>query len=214
MGYSYRTAQYRYIEWILDDGTVRDQELFDYQTDPHEATNIAVFAANDALIMRLASQIRTPDETPGCIRLHGTEPEALPPGVWYNDWAEQHGLNGTNASRLADADGDGIPNLLEHAMGGNPNSPNDNPDWFRLHQASGFVSREALLFRFRRQRYSNAKGLSYQLKSTPNLQTDIWDPLEFEETGSTVIDSDLEDVTVRIEATNAQEFIRLHITEP
>lgn len=211
-GYSYRTDRYRYIEWILPDGTVRDRELFDYQTDPHEATNIAVYTENDALMMRLAARMRTATETPGCSQLHAASPLTLGSGVWYTDWAERHALSGTNADYLADADGDGTPNLLEHAMGGNPNSPDDNPGLFRLHPANGVISPEELRIRFRRQRYPDAKGLSYELKSTSNLQTDIWDPLEFEETDSTIIDNDLEEITVRIAATNAQEFIRLRIT--
>jgi hypothetical protein len=38
----------------------------------------------------------------------------------FNDWAAQYGLTGINATEDGDYDGDGIPNVLEFAFGGNP----------------------------------------------------------------------------------------------
>jgi arylsulfatase A-like enzyme len=42
MGYSMRTDRYRYTEWIRQGGTVEAVELYDYETDPKENTNLAV----------------------------------------------------------------------------------------------------------------------------------------------------------------------------
>ncbi len=38
-------------------------------------------------------------------------------------WASAHGLNGTAAAPQADPDGDGMPNLLEYALGSSPSTP-------------------------------------------------------------------------------------------
>jgi arylsulfatase A-like enzyme len=207
-GYSYRTDRYRYIEWIQSDGSVRARELFDYETDPNETVNIA--GGNELLTFKLAEQMRNPAESPGCPLLQGSQPTALSPGVWYAGWAAQYGLSGTNALYTADPDGDGIPNLLEHAAGGNPNSAGDSQQIFRLSQTN--VQTNGFEFTYRRQRYAAGKGLVYRLEGSTNLVSDTWDTLEFVETRTAVIDQDFETVTARIPAaTNNQEFIRLKI---
>ena len=45
---------------------------------------------------------------------------AIPDTTIYSDWAVDHGLYGADAEPTADPDGDGVPNLLEFAFGGNP----------------------------------------------------------------------------------------------
>jgi len=48
MGYAYRSERYRYVEWIQKDfykgerkGKVVARELYDYELDPEESTNLA-----------------------------------------------------------------------------------------------------------------------------------------------------------------------------
>lgn len=207
IGYSYRTDRYRYIEWLTAGGDIRARELFDYQSDPNETVNVA--AGNDLLMFKLAEQMRSPSETPGCPRLHNSTPLSLAPGVWYADWVSQYGLSGTDASYNADPDGDGIVNLLEHASGGDPTAT-DNPELFRLTEKLMQSGQLALIYR--RQRYAACKGLTYRLETSTNLTTDIWDPLEFETGETSQIDGEFESVTARIStATNEQKFIRLRI---
>ncbi len=206
LGYSYRTDRYRYIEWVQEDGSIHARELFDYQTDPNETINISV--GNDLLMFKLAEQMRNPSESPGCMRLHGSQPLALDSGVWYADWGSQYGLSGTNALYMADPDGDGMVNLLEHACGGNPNAA-DNPSVFRLTDST--VQPDGLKFTYRRQRYAAAKGLNYRLEKSTNLVSDIWDPIEFEEVDATFIDPDIEFVTKRVPIMDEYGFIRLRI---
>ena len=45
---------------------------------------------------------------------------AIPDTSTYSGWAVDHGLYGADAEPTADPDGDGVPNLLEFAFGGNP----------------------------------------------------------------------------------------------
>lgn len=66
-GYSYRTARYRYTEWINKFGKVVATDLFDYDTDPLETKNLASDPANAALIQQLAASLRS--EGQGCEKL-------------------------------------------------------------------------------------------------------------------------------------------------
>lgn len=56
MGYSMRTARYRYTEWQRAGGSPVATELYDHQTDPGETRNIA--SANATLCRGLARQLK------------------------------------------------------------------------------------------------------------------------------------------------------------
>jgi arylsulfatase A-like enzyme len=57
MGYSMRTAGYRYTEWIRPGGIIEAVELYDHQNDPQENFNIAVRPQNGALLKQLGEQL-------------------------------------------------------------------------------------------------------------------------------------------------------------
>jgi len=40
MGYTMRTSRYRYTEWLRSNGSLRDLELYDHDSDPHETRNV------------------------------------------------------------------------------------------------------------------------------------------------------------------------------
>jgi hypothetical protein len=58
MGYSMRTARYRFTRWVArdDHSKVIATELYDQQTDPQENVNIANDAKHAALVAKLATQ--------------------------------------------------------------------------------------------------------------------------------------------------------------
>jgi iduronate 2-sulfatase len=58
MGYSLRTARYRYTEWRKRQGKeVLARELYDYQADPNESVNRAGDPAHAGLLEKLARQL-------------------------------------------------------------------------------------------------------------------------------------------------------------
>ncbi len=57
MGYSMRTARYRYTEWTAEENPFRASELYDYQNDPLEQRNIANRPENISLVNGLAGML-------------------------------------------------------------------------------------------------------------------------------------------------------------
>ncbi|WP_182869938.1 carbonic anhydrase [Rhodopirellula sp. JC639] len=58
IGYSYRTDQYRYTEWVNQYNRIAARELYDYQADPHETQNRSADPMYAELRLRLAKQMR------------------------------------------------------------------------------------------------------------------------------------------------------------
>jgi len=60
MGYSMRTNQYRFTQWVNrgDPDKVAAVELYDHQKDPQENTNVANDPANEAIVRKLTAQWR------------------------------------------------------------------------------------------------------------------------------------------------------------
>ena len=58
MGQSMRTRRYRYTEWRADDAPFRSAELYDYETDPNETTNIANRPENVSLVNGLSGMLQ------------------------------------------------------------------------------------------------------------------------------------------------------------
>jgi len=57
MGYSMRTARYRYTEW-QEDGKAVGRELYDYEADPDETASIANKPENAKLVEDLSAQLK------------------------------------------------------------------------------------------------------------------------------------------------------------
>ncbi len=68
-GYAYRTDRYRFTEWIDFSGRVQARELYDYETDPMETVNLAVYPEYEALMYQYSKSTRDASECGGCDRL-------------------------------------------------------------------------------------------------------------------------------------------------
>ena len=75
-GYSLRTPRWRYTEW--DEGK-QGRELYDYDTDPKEITNLASLPAHAATVAELSRQLRSAVTT--TFPASGVPPE-VKPGLW------------------------------------------------------------------------------------------------------------------------------------
>ncbi len=75
-GYSLRTARWRYTEW--DEGK-KGRELYDYDTDPRELTNLAGVAAHAKTVEALSQQLRAAVKS--TFPPSGIAP-SVQPGLW------------------------------------------------------------------------------------------------------------------------------------
>ncbi|MEN8255967.1 MAG: hypothetical protein ABFR33_10925, partial [Verrucomicrobiota bacterium] len=126
----------------------------------------------------------------------------------YPAWAQEHSLSTTNALFTADTDGDGFNNLLEYALGMDPNV-------FDTDEAglSADFSLDWLTYVHPRRYASAASGLDYELAYKTNLLDAAWLPLGHGyETGTNAIDGEFEAITNEIPITGVdQAFLHLEI---
>ncbi|HEY4416356.1 MAG TPA: hypothetical protein VGO57_11750 [Verrucomicrobiae bacterium] len=134
-------------------------------------------------------------------------PDTTPPNP-YVTWANGYGLTNSALSAMDyDGDGDGLNNLLEYALGGNPNT-NDaatvKPQWA--------VHGPWLDYSFNRRTNYDALGLDYDVETSTNLAvSSSWTNANYTESIGPAADG-FETVTNRIDtrAANSQ-FIRLQV---
>lgn len=149
-GYSYRTRTHRYIEWVQDDGEIKNRALFDIVNDPNSTRNIAEDPGNELLLYRLAVKLRQESESPGAMALRNSQPIPLEQTIYDADYDSDGHSNGyevdvldtdpfnppsasetsfqqwmsqhglSGDNLLEDPDADGSPNLLEYLFDRNP----------------------------------------------------------------------------------------------
>jgi len=126
-------------------------------------------------------------------------------------WAADHGLGGADALSTNDYDGDGLGNLYEYGLGGDPTNPADKgilPTFGREEGGSN-----GLLFVYPK-RSDSASGIAYHLELTDDLVSGIWTNAGYETLGTGLIDSEFNAVTNRISTgILGEQFIRLIIEE-
>lgn len=142
------------------------------------------------------------DTSEDCVRLVMT-PSA------YGLWASGFGLSGLAAHAASDPDSDGLSNLLEFALGGDPAGGPD-PGILPQTEVSPSEAGASLDFVFLRRRDAPAKNLSYSVKRSTSLAEGSWSTSGVSETGVVIIDSEFEQVTSSIAAGNPV-FGRLEI---
>jgi hypothetical protein len=126
------------------------------------------------------------------------------PQTSLESWATGYSLSGSNATAAADPDGDGVSNLIEFALGGNPSAPGqfplpalDMPDaatlGFTFHRATGDVR--------------------YLVESSTTLAADSWTP-EYTIEKAADPASIGQDVTIEVPLSGAtRKFLRLRVVE-
>ncbi len=135
----------------------------------------------------------------------------------YQDWAIASNLTGTNNSPTADADGDGIPNLLEYAFNSSPTSADKNILPKAVSSVNPADGKHYFTFNYRRRIVPGT--LTYVLESSANLAA--WSAIQaqnLEQVGSTAPTGDgvTEVITFRllpsIDDAPAAKFMRLKVT--
>jgi hypothetical protein len=130
----------------------------------------------------------------------------------YDDWADGYELEGADRDMDADLEPDGMDNLTEYALGGDPNSD----DAAIYLPSSSAVAGGAYIEYVHRQRSDAlARGLDYTVQSTADLIVPNWaNDGTILYIGQGVIDPDFNTVTNHLDtASGAEYFIRLRIQQ-
>jgi hypothetical protein len=125
-----------------------------------------------------------------------------PPGS-YALWASDHEVGAMDE----DFDKDGLDNLVEYALGGNPTKANDadiRPSLMKTDDGWHYV--------YRRRLDPAAAGLSYTVETSTSLASGEWTETGTVEIDPDVIDTEFESVTNAVDTTGKPAlFIRLKI---
>jgi hypothetical protein len=131
----------------------------------------------------------------------------------FNAWANlnfvENGPDQRSGDQTADEDDDGLVNLVEFAIGGNPRSGAD------LNQLPALGSnQDGLYFEYPR-RLEVDSGLLYQAQFTEDLASDIWTDWVVPNAATVPMNADFEKVIYPLPSTGSSErFYRLQILEP
>jgi len=130
--------------------------------------------------------------------------------AFYTKWAEDNELVSTNSLRSADPDEDGMDNLSEYALGGNPNLD----DAVVIRPAFRFNA-DGLIYVYNRRRDAFARGLVYDLVYKFDLLDLTWiSSSNLFEVVSSPIDLSFESVTNQLLITGVdQGSLNPRITE-
>ena len=128
------------------------------------------------------------------------------------DWAIGHGLTGADAEAGADSDGDGLSNLYEYGLGGDPTNSADTG----ISPTYGLVENAGtnwMAYVYPKQSDANS-GLIYYLELTADLVDGPWVNSGYSVVGTGTINSEFDAVTNWISTdVEDQKFIHLIIEE-
>ena len=136
------------------------------------------------------------------------------PRPTYEKWASDNGLVGADALRTADIEnggvGDGMENLLEYVLVGDPNV--DDAD--SILPVLRFPDAATVEYIYRRRNDATARGLEYALKTKGDLVTDPWATGGTSETGTNAAHAEFDVITNSADITSTPElFLNLEVTE-
>lgn len=130
-------------------------------------------------------------------------------GETFTAYVTRNGLNPlTTGAANADADKDGIANLLEYVLGGNPVTPSHG--LLPTFSSSPIPGGQNLVFQYNRKLV--ASGISQAIEYSANLVppwTPVVDGANGADVDTTPVDSTTEKVTITLPASGGKGFIRL-----
>lgn len=166
-------------------------------------THEAVVTLNDG-VMDVRLQQITSRAIISAIEIEPTLPDL------YLAWTTGYNLTGTNAAYEVDFDADGISNLGEYALGGNP-TINDAAQILPTAGIAEDGGTNWFNYIYNRRRDTAARQLTYEVLATTNLVSNAWTN-NTEEAGSGILDADFESVTNRVSTDEeSQRFLKLKI---
>ena len=135
----------------------------------------------------------------------------IPGGSPSENWAIGYGLSGDDAKADADPDNDGLSNLYEYGLGGDPtNSANTGISPVYGMVADGGTNWFEYVYP---RRSAPDSGLTYHLELTDDLVYTDWANSGYTVVGTGTINDDFDAVTNRIPFVADERFVRLVIEE-
>jgi hypothetical protein len=134
---------------------------------------------------------------------------------YYEGWQEGYGLSGADADMTADPDGDGINNLAEYAIGGNPTNAADSGTGFP-HLMKPNATSGSILFVYPRRNDASGRDLVYSLQFSTNITASVpvWTNGTYQETGTAPLDSEFDAVTNQIPTDQMDfQYFRLRVEQ-
>jgi hypothetical protein len=173
-------------------------------SDTFQTYNPAITGSGSVLTVKLtmASGVTGPAYGMDNLKLYGT---ALPvPESGYDAWAESYDLTGTNALESADIEPDGLDNLMEYALGGNPTN-SDASAVLPVFQTLGNY-----FYHIHNERTDDI-DLTYTVELTTDLVSDGWSTNDLEFVGEAAFSNVWKMVTNRTDLIENAEFIQLKV---
>ncbi|VGO19646.1 CBM96 family carbohydrate-binding protein [Pontiella sulfatireligans] len=138
-----------------------------------------------------------------------TTPPTVPP---YEAWSAEYGLTGSDTNFNAHTDTDGMNQLVEYGLGGNPTN-DDAAAILPVFGKSADESFQGLEYIYRRRTDAAARGLAYRLELNTNLVSNGWNANGYSEVGTAPLETGFEAVTNQISTeSETNQFIRLRIS--
>jgi len=139
----------------------------------------------------------------------GTTPPTVPP---YASWSDEYGLTGSGTNYTAHTDTDGMNQLLEYGLGGNPTN-DDAAAVLPITEMVEDGGTNWMEYVYRRRTDAAGRGLDYWLELCTNLTAGGWSTNGNFEVNAGPLEAGFEAVTNRISTeSETNQFIRLRIS--
>ena len=164
-----------------------------------------------AMLMVLAESTLG-SSVPTSIQIIGPTPAVKTPTELYLNWAADYGLTNINTTAALDYDvePDGMDNLLEYALGGNP----INPDASTIQPTATILDGDTWEYVYKRYRNAADRALTYDLQTAGALVGGSWvSSAGMYETGTNTTDAAFDVITNTVPGLGSEMFIKLEVTE-